>query len=269
MPGRSWQLVVFTLSAQLAVGIVTWLAVLRLWAWPRASETALGPLLDTGLACVLMLLVLGSAVAARHLGRPGGMWRALANLRQSGLSQEVLAGLSFGLLCLLTALLRWTGAGPVASAALLVLASAAGLALVYVISSVYRLPTVPAWNRPATPLSFFATALLLGAAATGVLLLLPHEQQAAGALPLLSWVAVTLVALQLALGPAAASAGAVLPGLRSLSAVLGAGLLMAAAYSGPASPRAPWMTVGALLALLGSELLGRVLFYRSYRRVGL
>ena len=50
------------------------------------------------------------------------------------------------------------------------LALGAGLIAIYCMAMAYRLPAVPAWDSVLTPLSFFATAFLLGGIACGSLL---------------------------------------------------------------------------------------------------
>ena len=88
MPGRHWQLVVFTILAQLAVGLTLVLALgLQLVAGHRKS---LESVMLTGAVLDLVVLILGVAVvmSATHLGSMAGALGAFANLRQSWLSRE-------------------------------------------------------------------------------------------------------------------------------------------------------------------------------------
>src|SRR5208282_3159384 len=101
------------------------------------------------------------AFSFAHLGTPMHSPFALFNLAHSWLSREILCTSIF-LACLVAltvsrhvAAFR-AFAGPVGVAAFL-----AGLVTVYVMSRVYTIVTVPAWNSPATLLDFVSAALLL------------------------------------------------------------------------------------------------------------
>jgi anaerobic dimethyl sulfoxide reductase subunit B (iron-sulfur subunit) len=167
--GAEYSLVAFTLLAQLAVGATWFLSVSESF-----SSRALGVI-----TVIMMVALLASFV---HLGQPLRAWRAIANLRTSWLSREVLSAALFA--AALLAALTTGGTG-------LWLANAAGLALIVSMARVYRLLTVPEWDHRATTASFFATTLLLGAVVHGAV-------TAAGP----AWVfsATGLVALRMLLG---------------------------------------------------------------------
>lgn len=133
-------LVAFTILAQLSVGVTWFLSVTN-----QLNRGALAGVALLSLFCLL--------AAFLHLGQPRHAWRALANLRTSWLSREVLSASLF-----VAALLGALGAGGKGAWA----ANLTGLALIVSMAQVYRLRTVPEWNRRATTLSFFATTLLLG-----------------------------------------------------------------------------------------------------------
>ncbi len=142
-------LVAFTLLAQMAVGCY-W-AMLWLLADVRLQ---LLPMLLTGLC-------LGAAMLASfaHLGTKRNAWRVLNNLHKSWLSREILFSLLFGagwLASLAAAVLR--ADVPILSALTAVL----GLLLIYSMSRVYHLRTVPAWNTWRTNARFFLSTAQLG-----------------------------------------------------------------------------------------------------------
>lgn len=143
--GSEDSLVAFTLLAQLAVG-ATWLQNLT-----QSVNTS-------ALASITALMLVALLSSFLHLGQPRHAWRALANLRTSWLSREVLSAALFA--GTLVGVLTTGGRG-------LGLASAMGLALIISMAQVYRLRTVPDWNTHATTASFFATTLLLGAVLHG------------------------------------------------------------------------------------------------------
>lgn len=268
-------LVLFTVFAQAAAGLCVVSACLGLLA-PAAVAPAGGVF-----GAAFVLLVLGGLAAATHLGRPRAAPLALANLRSSWLSREVLAfsalagvvfvGLILSQLDLPSRPLTW-------AAALL------GVLLLIAIASVYRLRTVPAWNTWLTPVTFCATAAVLGCA--GLALLLATQAEAGAARRVLGVTAALLAILQLLLlgvhlrrlaregGAAAESADAVLVGhrpmliRRGLYALAGAGVVLGITW--PERAAADWMALGlGCVLLLASELFGRVLFYASHRRTGL
>jgi anaerobic dimethyl sulfoxide reductase subunit C len=152
---HEWPLVVFTLAIQLAVGC--YLALMLVGGdrtWNRAPLLAVGA-----------LTILGLAASALHLGTPGNAVWTLANMGESWLSREILAGVAFlGLWAVRFQVhrrarpARW-------HTALAAMLAVAGLAVIWAMARVYMLPARPAWDSWLTPASFFLTTLLLGAVA--------------------------------------------------------------------------------------------------------
>jgi anaerobic dimethyl sulfoxide reductase subunit B (iron-sulfur subunit) len=149
-------LILFTLFTQMAAG--------GFWAmlWTYPDGTVLLPLLLIGLC-----LGAGMLASLAHLGTKRNAWRALANLRRSWLSREILFTGLFGVGWLFTVLqsliwqrlaLEWLG-----------LTATFGLGLVYSMSRVYQLPAIPAWNTWKTNIVFIGSALLLGQSVMSVL----------------------------------------------------------------------------------------------------
>lgn len=174
-------LVAFTLLAQAAAGVVWAAGAHRLLA-PTAAATALP------LALRLAALLLGAGIMASllHLGRPRRAWRALANLRTSWLSREILSTGAFGL-GLAALVLR-----PAALLHLLVVLAAA--AMVHAMAAVYRVRTIPAWDRPRTTIEFFATAALLGVGTWGAVVAVHAGSAAAAAAALSALLALAVAA---------------------------------------------------------------------------
>jgi anaerobic dimethyl sulfoxide reductase subunit C (anchor subunit) len=283
---KEWPLIIFTLATQLAVGVFV-----LLWG----LSPALGRVVDqpgadrlTGLLLLGIVVLLGFGVmsATLHLGNPINAYLALSNWRTSWLSREMLLGVLFGGLVSLFTALHWLGvnAGPI-RLTLGGLASLAGLALVFGIGKLYMLRTVPAWNSPATPVTFFATAFLLGSLTLGAALAVAFPAaQVAGSLQFLALPALLAMVTQVVTfalhaarlggqgGAAAISARRLgvefgqIAAWRLALAGVGVGLFAACAFQVMPLPGLAVLACG--LALL-SEVMGRFLFYESYVRVGL
>jgi len=283
-------LVAFTLLAQTAVGM---LAALVLGPWISGAGRAVSPgrlaaLAPGGVAAV------AAAISLLHLGAPVNAWRALAGLRSSWLSREILLLLAFLAGWVGMVALGWAepAGGPSSDvdppAALGIVAGLtvlAGLGLLYAMSRVYRVRTLPAWDSALTPLTFFLSAGSLGG--MGAALTLTATWGDAGAVRSMLLLAAACVAAELALVPLhrrhrRTARTRVVDGLappRTVStrgdaaraALLGTalvGVLAVATGSGSAAASlaalASALAAGALAAVLG-----RVAFYASHARRGL
>jgi anaerobic dimethyl sulfoxide reductase subunit C (anchor subunit) len=289
--GSEWQLVFFTILTQMAVG------TFALWGIPALLIPTPNPFSEGQYPAVLLvlvlgLLVLGSLSAISHLGRPSHALFSVANLRSSWLSREALLGSSVCLVVLLLSVRRFSGAPYTVLDLLFILAGMiAGLTLVYGISRLYMLRTVPAWNNPGTPTAFFTTTFLLGTVANTTLwILLVSWDDAYAAddivlskLVLISTLLILLFSgLQVGIfifqaiylnsqgGVAADSIRSLWVNLRAVliwryvTALVGTGILVITlVFWTP-----PLFLLLAFGSLLVSEVLGRFLFYGFYRREG-
>jgi DMSO reductase anchor subunit len=286
---REPQLVFFTVFSQLSAGLVV------VWGLVATLESHPEPFLAAGflrlvLSIALLVLVLGVMAASLHLGSPGRSPLALTNFKHSWLSREALAGLVFGSLVVVLLLISWAGVHPSFSRFLVVFPSLAGLGLVWSIARLYRLRTVPAWNHPGTPATFFTTSLLLGTAALRVLYcwFWGQDLSPGGWSITLDWVLVGLVSLQFLTSlssfvylstrgeKAVDSLRLVWSSLRLLLisrwvlAFGSLGVLFALNRDGAIYWRNPFGAVLLVFTLLlGSEVIGRWIFYSSYRREGI
>jgi DMSO reductase anchor subunit len=182
------------------------------------------------------------AGAVFHLGRPAAAWKALRNLRRSWLSREVLLLSTYAGLALASVVLSEL-------APLAVLAGAAG---VYASARLYVVPGRPAWDSPLTIVRFGATALALGAAATG------HRWAAAAGIGVALAATVANWA-RLARRGGRSGSGAVrleLGWLRRWTA-----LRFATGLASLAACAAGWPLAIGFVAIAVSELVGRWLFY--------
>ena len=162
MRKQDWSLVVFTTLAQLSIGIVLWFTISAYFL------NDAGLLIETGLSfrnpVLLALVCIGVAtvVSFLHLGNPANAPNALNNLASSWLSREILA-LNIYILGLCVVLLQgWITEDAENWAYILTPLCVIGIGLLWMMIRIYVIETIPAWNSWYTPLSFALTALCLG-----------------------------------------------------------------------------------------------------------
>jgi anaerobic dimethyl sulfoxide reductase subunit C (anchor subunit) len=299
-------LVIFTIIAQMSVGSFVVLGLIHLFGG-RAGRDVIDKVSDPALYAIGPILVLGLLASMMHLGTPIRAVNALRHLDSSWLSREILFGLLFAAIGGAFAFSQWfKWLTPRLRQVLAGLAAVVGLALIWSMAMVYLLPTVPAWDSWATPARFFATTFLLGSLAVGAALVVTADVRrrwgvaadeashrvimaslrgiAIGAIAMLGveFVVLPLYLGQLATkGSAAATASAgTLVNTHGTYAVaelvlvfLGVALL--GVFLGRLDKRlsvtkmlavAP---VAAFVLVFAGEIIGRMLFYASYARVGL
>lgn len=303
---REWALITFTILAQMSVGSFLVLVVAHFFAARKFGMEEADRLSDRALLAISLMIVLGLVASLFHLGSPLNSYRAVANLDSSWLSREVLFSVLFAVVVGVFALMQWRKIASSAVRNVIAWAAALlGLALIYSMSQVYMLPTEPAWNTLATPVSFFATTLLLGALAMGAAFVANYaylqranpgcaDAQCLLLCGSLRWIAVTAIVMlgvELIVAPlliaylaagtkaAAASAGlmydqyALILGLRLALVFLGAGILGVFLYQNALSPGRERvmgnLAYFAFALVLVSEVLGRFVFYAAHVKVGL
>ena len=301
---REWALVAFTILAQMSVGAFVVLGLVHTWVMQRYSTDKADQISDRALLAIGPTLVLGLMASLFHLGNPLFAYRAVFNVGSSWLSREIALGSTFALLGALFAFLQWRKLGSFELRnAVALLAATVGLVLVYAMARVYMLPTQPAWNTWATPVSFFVTTFLLGTLAIGAAFVATYWFERRGGrmqgsalaevlrpvLRVLALVGIVLLGLEFVVAPLMvalmATGGAVagvglLTGqyglvfaLRLVLVFLGAGVFGVWLYRTALRPgaetllgRLAW-TAFALVFV--SEVLGRFLFYATHVKIGL
>jgi anaerobic dimethyl sulfoxide reductase subunit C (anchor subunit) len=302
---REWALITFTILAQMSVGAFLVLGVVHFFAARKAGMQEADRLSDRALLAIGPALVLGLLASLFHLGSPLSAYRAVSNVGASWLSREVLAGVIFTVLGGLFAFMQWRKIGSFGLRNLIAWITAlVGLVYVYSMAMVYLLPNQPAWNTVATPIAFFATALLLGALAMGAAFVANYayvrdktpdcaDVQCILLRDALRWIAVAaivLVGVQFVVLPLnvayLASAGSaaeasvtmmvgpygVVFGLRLALAFLGAGIIAMFLYQNAQSPGRERImgnyAYAAFALVLIAEVLGRFLFYATHVGAG-
>ncbi|AQP45229.1 dimethyl sulfoxide reductase anchor subunit family protein [Tessaracoccus flavus] len=165
-------LVIFTIFAQMSVGSFVALGVIQLLG-ARVPAGTMEKVTRPALYAIGPLLVLGLAASTMHLGSPLRAPNAILHWQESWLSREILLGIAFLVLGAAFAITEWFKLFHFRLRQALAAATAVvGLLLVYAISQVYSLRTVPAWATSFTAIRFFTTTLLLGGLAVAAALVL-------------------------------------------------------------------------------------------------
>jgi anaerobic dimethyl sulfoxide reductase subunit C (anchor subunit) len=223
---------------------------------------------------------MGLIASLFHLGRPAASFHAIRNLKGSWLSREILSvNLLAGLLAIVTAL-TYVCPG-VLNGWLMLMGSLAGGAVVYVMTRVYRLRTVPSWNHAGTPLDFAGSALLLGGLQFMLVLSVltvnrgvTHDASGTNILRIIPLIAVLvgfmLKVLAAGVNPFGRKDSAGL--FKTSQPVLqgcGTVLLAVSMASGIGEGFQAALLYVAAVSLLAGETLHRVLFYDSHHSGGL
>jgi len=301
MDMREFVLVTFTILAQMSVGAFLVMGVVKIIVGRKAGVEEADRMGDRSLIAIVVVLGLGLLASLFHLGSPLAAPRAINNIGTSWLSREILSGSIFFVLGALYAILQWFKWGPAVLRNVIAwLAALVGIVLVYSMSMVYMLPTQPAWNNLATPVSFYTTTLLLGALAMGAAFVANYayikrktpdcaDLQCTLLRSTLRWIAVASVILlgvefvvtpvylvSLATGvPQAVASAKLIAGplgpiflIRMILAFIGAGVFGFFLYQNAQNVEREklmgYLAYSAFVLVLIAEVLGRLIFYSSH-----
>jgi anaerobic dimethyl sulfoxide reductase subunit C (anchor subunit) len=281
---HDWSLILYTLCLQSSVGIYV---ASRLVLWNAESKEARMRFLYLALG----LGIAGVLASLTHLGYPLNALKTMGNLGTSWLSREILLTLLFGVTGIASVVLERQEVGSRETRnGWAVLTSLAGLALIYVMSMIYRTTAFPAWTHVSTTLVFYATAGLIGTSAVFAGLCCRTGGEEPRGLMGLVVGAMAMLALQvmaLALhgvylgtaGPEAQATAALIAGEWSalywgqiVCIAAGTGIMMPLVWRRVAQKKLANMPqfAGALVALVAlGELAGRVVFYATRVKIGL
>lgn len=268
-------LVFFTVLAQSAVGLFLVLACLLMFNKDSRRQQVLNRLLPA----VIILLGISAVAAVTHLGQPLRAVNVIFGLEHlSPLSIEIITTALFGGAAFTYLLMVHFGLLKPLQKLVLAGAMALGLALLWAISNVYTLDTVPTWNSGWTTFQFVMTAFVVGIPAAALLLRMQagnlggFQKNADRALATVGFIVLGLVMvgyplylfwlgqMDLALSPLALldyHGGLVLARLALLYAGLGIWVIGATRGNNTATGLAAVSTVMVLIA----ELCGRIFFY--------
>ncbi len=288
MNSNEWPLVLFTMLTQISLGLLLSGLLLALSLknieFPAAAD----------LKKLLVSVALGSMgiallISFFHLTMPVHAIYAMSNTATSWLSREILlASLYFFILLGCLSALQYNIPHRDLSDYLYLAALLTGLVLIWSMSRLYMIPTVPVWNSPATMVAFFNTAVLSGGALTLLLLTLMVGRGSAFAeLQRMHTVLFALIAAgvfiyllnSLLLQPGLTTVtGSFNPALIPVWIRGGQVVFLLAGFSlltywyAWAQPSKTDYTniliYSGVVCIVVAELLGRYLFYASYYRVG-
>lgn len=242
--------------------------------------------LDRLTALPVALVAVGFAAATLHLASPGRAVGVLAGVGSSPLSNEVAAGIVFGVL--MVAYWAWALSGRMAEGARVALVTAtAALGIVFAlfIGMAYLVSTIPSWDTLATPVSVAGFALLGGAAVGTFMAGVGGCAPALAArAPRLALGVLAAAGLVLGLGGAAAQ----LTGAAALASPLASGAEQVASVAGAvvvgvvcsvaaavatvvaaSGRRTTWVGGGAVVLAFVGILALRLAFYATELSVGL
>lgn len=165
---KKWSLIIFTILSQMAVGAFWILMAVQQDIGSRYGSVQATTLILPPLMIVEAIMLFSLPISLAHLGSPLIAFRAIANFRSSWLSREIVFALLFTVSSVVFTYVLWGQIGSTAiQMAIAWLAAIFGFLLIYSMSRLYMLRTVPVWNTLFTPFSFFLTALLLGGLVVG------------------------------------------------------------------------------------------------------
>jgi DMSO reductase iron-sulfur subunit len=201
---RENPLVVFTLISQAVVGLFLVLFFGPQFGLESLSSAAHPVVYAAVLFGMIALQTLALVLSTLHLGRPHRFYRAFNNLRHSPVSREV-AGIAvfynmLGAYTLLTAfpqLKLWIPAEWLSVFSMISGYGAAlsGIAALYFMHRIYRIPARPFWNHWQVLASFFGAMLVLGPLLAG-LIFSPVSGDSGSSLGVLAWVVIAGLALE-------------------------------------------------------------------------
>lgn len=195
---RENPLVVFTLISQAVVGAFLVLFFGPLFGLDMLSAEAHPIARPAFMFGMIGLQTLALVLSTLHLGRPHRFYRAFNNLRYSPVSREV-AGIAvfynlLGAYTVLTAfpqLRQWLPIDVLSTLTTLSGYGAAlsGIAALYFMHKIYRIPARPFWNHWQVLTSFYGSMLALGPLAVG-LVFAPLVADSAALLGMMAWIIV-------------------------------------------------------------------------------
>ncbi|MDK2817553.1 MAG: anaerobic dimethyl sulfoxide reductase subunit [Moorella sp. (in: firmicutes)] len=272
---KEWALVLFTLLAQASVGLMV-----VAQAFSMKDRTGLKAVLPW----VGILMAVSMLASLGHLGSPLGAPRAIMNLKTSWLSREIFFAAGFFLLWLLSYAVEKQGkVAEGTKAALGWLAGICGVLALISMANIYVNTVLPAWATAYTHISFYSTALVLGAILYAVLAYRSRQGDQGGMLKTTVILAIAGIALQLvslppylaglSAGPVAAQESArLLAGatpvliLSQALAVIGGivfTIFALRAHGEKGTTLAGQWLYGALALLVLAEFASRYLFYAT------
>ena len=299
---KEFALIVFTVLAQLSVGLLTVGLVVRAYAGKKFNAEQVSALLDLPTYAVLPIMVLAMLASLLHLGNLLHVIGAVPNLGTSWMSREVVMAVVYIGLVIVYTFLYWRKMGSEELRTFFGwLAALEGVAFIYSMGMTYMIPAQPAMNTFATPVMFYVVTALLGVLGFATFLMSAFSKIGKSDAALQGFVtktlqiigvcAIVLVGIEFLvipfyMGYLSTQGSAALKsldmmvgtygfvfGLRLVLVFAGAGVLAAYLYRNASMPAGlkslPTFVYSAFLLVLIGELLARFLFYATSVRIGI
>jgi len=163
MNKNEWSLVGFTLLAQTSVGVICCLQLIFLLQPGYFNQFGTDFSLQSPDFFALLFLTGATAFSFLHLGKPQHAPNVFRNLKSSWLSREVTGLILFGLALLAFISIRFLNIqNDALSGGILAFTTFSGLLLLFFMSRLYMIKTIPPWRTSFTWQSFYLSAFILG-----------------------------------------------------------------------------------------------------------
>jgi anaerobic dimethyl sulfoxide reductase subunit C len=296
MNTREWALLIFSLLAQLAVGMTLVLMIIRTSALRKLGEEKTANLTNLSFYAVVPIMALALVASLFHLGKVLNIIGAVPNLGTSWMSREVVLAVLFLILAAVVAFLLWRKSSARTVSIVGWITVVEGLLLIYAMGMTYMLPAQPAWNTLNTPITFYTTVLLLGVLGTATFLVASYlrmkdvavEGFVRSTLQILAVSGIILLALEFVAMPVymaylSTQGAAALHSLRLMVIEFGsvlalrlllvfAGVCVLAYYlykrAAASETLSPNLVYTAFALVVLGEVLSRYLFYATHFRIG-
>ena len=299
MDTREWALLAFTILGQTAAGLMIVLMIVRTFIAAKVGGELADRLTKLPLFLVVPIMALALLASLFHLGSPLHIVRAVPNIDSSWLSREVVLAVTDVASAAIYTFLQWRKVGGESLRVVIGWITVVIAAVyIYAMGMVYMIATQPAWNTLATPLTFIAGSLLIGALGMAAGLVAGHaglkKEEAIvvnTALQGLAISAIVLLGIEFIILPIylaylASQGGAALQSLnmmvgsygvvfffRLLLLFGGAGVMATYLYRNASvadkEKTLATLAYGAFALALVGEVLGRFIFYATHYRIGI
>ncbi|MDX1699363.1 MAG: DmsC/YnfH family molybdoenzyme membrane anchor subunit [Melioribacteraceae bacterium] len=166
-----WSLIIFTLLVQLAVGSTLVLSFINSQFFSKIADSLTHEITVRSLIIIVTSLFVAVISSFFHLGSPLNAHFSLNNLSSSWLSREILLIILFSTSILTYFLFEiMFPSNQHVRLTIAIISSILGIALLFSMSKLYMIETVPAWNTFLTPAKIILTTIILGT--TSLLLIL-------------------------------------------------------------------------------------------------
>jgi DMSO reductase anchor subunit len=161
---KEWPLILFTLLSQLAIGTFSLLVMVN-GAMTADNMDLVDKIVRPGIYSTVLIMALALFFTLFHLGSPFIAYRAIMNPSSSWLSREILTSSGFFFLAGAYAYACYLGFSiPILGW----IATAAGLATIYTMASIYNVTIFPSWTNINTYITFYGATFALGALGVAV-----------------------------------------------------------------------------------------------------